>query len=311
MFNLPNPAEQILKQIQDSHRRLIESATQPIGDRMNNLFQPIKFKMPTYEIEMPRLEFEPPGFDFPDLAETIIKESTRGIKEAVDRFNPILAKASQVMAKQGWWLIRQLPLSYYSFVANQQNEVTREKITNYILDFFSQDEWEPLTKVVKGWNLDSFNNSKRHFQDALEVHKQGRYTMTAPGLVIQIERIVREFIQGTDGFTHNSFAPVRKHFQDKFKQLEAMPKGRKVKHKHVQLMENYHNLSVLERLYDTYYPAGQGAPDTVNRHAIAHGLWLGYDTVETSLYLFLLLDMLHAMMEQLKRHEERRRREGA
>jgi hypothetical protein len=299
MFKFQNPFDEILKKMTDSHRELIESASQPIRDRVNNLFQPPEFKMPTFEIEIPKFEFEPPKFDTSSLAETIIRESTRGIEEALDRFNPILAKASEVMARHGWWLVRQLPLSFYSDVANHDEEVTREAITKYILDWFSHDQWEPLAQVVDGWNLGIFNSTREHFQDALEVHKQGRYTMTIPGLVIQIERIVREFIQATDSFTHDSFGPVRRRFQDKFDQLNAIPKGRKVTHEDVQLIENYHNLAVLERLYERYSPASPVAPDTVNRHAIAHGLWTGYNTVESSTYLFLLLDMLYAMLEQL------------
>jgi hypothetical protein len=304
MFKFQNPFDEILKNMNESHRQLIESATQPIRDQVNNLFQPPEFKMPTFEIEMPKFEFQPPRFDVSSLAETIIKESTRGIKEAIDRFNPILAKASEVMARHGWWLVRQLPLSFYSDVANHDEEVTREAITNYILDYFSHHQWEPLAKVANGWNLGGFNSRREHFQDALEVHKQGRYTMTVPGLVIQVEGIVREFIQDTDNFTHNSFGPVRRLFQDKFETLNTIPKGHKVTHEEVQLMENYYNLAVLERLYHRYQPEEHEAPETVNRHAIGHGLWIGYNSAQASTYLFLLLDMLHAMLEQLAIDEE-------
>jgi hypothetical protein len=304
MFKFPNPFDEIMKKMQESNQRLIESATKPITDMVSNLAHPPEFKMPTFEFEMPKFEFEPPQFDIPNVAETIIRESTRGIEEAIDRFNPMLAKASAVMARHGWWLVRQLPLSFYSDVANHDEEVTREVITNYILAYFSQNQWERLAKMVDGWNFNGFSSRREHFQDALEVHRQGRYTMTVPGLVFQVEGIVREFILTTDNFTHHRFEPVRRIFQEKFDQLNAIPQDRKITYEDVELIENYHNLAVLGRLYDTYRPEEGQAPETVNRHAIGHGLWTGYNTVEASTYLFLILDMLHAMMKQLARDDE-------
>src|ERR1051325_783924 len=260
--------------------------------------------MPTFEIEMPKFEFEPPTFDVPSIAETIVRESTRGIEQAIDRFNPMLAKAAVVMADHGWWLVRQLPLIFYSEVANSDEEVTREALTNDILDFFNRNEWEPLAGMVNAWNLAGFDSRRKHIRDALEIHKQGRYTMTVPGLVFHVEGIVREFIEVTDNVSEHSFRPIRQIFQDKFDRLSAVPPDLDITYEDVQLIENYHNLAVLERLYQIYRPEQHQAPDTVNRHAISHGLWIDYDKAETSTYLFLLLDMLHAMLEQLARDDE-------
>jgi hypothetical protein len=66
---------------------------------------------------------------------------------------------------------------------------------------------------------------------------------------------------------------------------------------------NYHNLDALERLYNQYYPDQHQPPDGVNRHAISHGRWLDFDTIDRSLHAFLMFDMLHSMLEQLERME--------
>lgn len=278
--------DELLKQIEASNRRLIDSVSRQFQDQANKLAQPIEFKLPTIE--------------FSSLAESMIRESTRGIEEAIKRFNPILAKASSVMARHGWWIIRQLPVRFYSDVANRDEDVTREDLNNYILGWFRQNEWEPLTKVVNGWTLNGFSIRTPHFQDALEVHKQGRYTMTVPGLVIHIEGIIREFIQITDNFTDRSFLPIRDRFREKFEQVTDLPQDHELDFDDVQALENYYNLQVIESLYQNYRPEQHQAPDGISRHAIGHGMWIDYGTEEGSLYLFLLLDMVHAMLEQLE-----------
>ncbi len=286
MFKFPNPMDELLKQIEASNRRLIDSVSRQFQDQANKLAQPIELKLPTIE--------------FSSLAESMIRESTRGIEEAIKRFNLILAKASSIMARHGWWIIRQFSIGYYKDVANRDENVTREALNNDILSWFRRNEWEPLTKMVNGWTLNGFSTRIRHFQDALEVHKQGRYTMSVPGLVIHIEGIIREFIQATEDFTDSNFWSIRNRFCEKFKRVTDLPEDHEPDVDDVQALENYYNLRVIESLYQNYRPEQHQAPDGISRHAIGHGLWIDYDTEEGSLYLFLLLDMVHAMLEQLE-----------
>src|ERR1700682_1507141 len=91
--------------------------------------------------------------------------------------------------------------------------------------------------------------------------------------------------------------PWKNTFLGEFQVIAAIPIGKNFSNQEIDALRNYHNLEFLKILFATYDPVA--APYVPNRHGIAHGLDTDYPTEERSARLFLLLDMLHEMLEGL------------
>ncbi|HKQ06821.1 MAG TPA: hypothetical protein VJ464_16925 [Blastocatellia bacterium] len=232
-------------------------------------------------------------------AQSIVEGLQRAIK-TINEMKAEMAKSSEVMYKHGWWVINDLPMSFYRVIIAHEGNLTAHDLTQYIVGHFNSNECQELANIVQGWDASGFSERKKIFEDALWAHKEGKYTLTVPTLIIQIEGIIREFIKTEDaGFTAWRFETVKKRFTDKFVTLDTIPAADQISLDDVQAIANYHNLAMLERIYVDYNPSNHAEPGDVNRHAVSHGLWLTYSTVEASTRLILLLDMLHSMLKQL------------
>ena len=83
-------------------------------------------------------------------------------------------------------------------------------------------------------------------------------------------------------------------------EARARPEAQRgVREQDIQALINYHNLAFLESLYAHYNPTNRMEPVALNRHALAHGLWLTYASEEASTRSFLFLDMVHSLVDEL------------
>ncbi|MFY9823910.1 MAG: hypothetical protein WAM82_21200 [Thermoanaerobaculia bacterium] len=218
------------------------------------------------------------------------------------KLNPILAQASVIMTENGWWIVRFFSIDFYRELIKAKDSITPEALTNYITRQANLRRCEQLENIVESWKVDAFQRRKENFSQALWVHRRKKYCVTVPALILHIEGIIREFVANDDGFTAWRFESVLNSFKRKFAKIEAAPPRKEIEFNEVNALVNYHNLKTLEKLYSIYDPGSHIDPDDLNRHAVSHGLWLHYSTVEISTKLFLLLDMLHSMLHQLTRN---------
>lgn len=308
MFDFSEMFRNQLRAIEEGNRRLLNSAFD-LSQHANRITEASR---PGIDIELPKVEpikieparIELPRFDFSSFVASVIDEAIKPIRESLDNLSTTMAKAAVVMFKNGWWLIHSLPIAFYSQVAANGDKVTREELTTKIVSLFNEDKCRHLAALVNGWHLGPFGNVQRGkiFQDALEGHILGKYTMTVPAIIDQVEGIIREFVRATDNnFTAWKFDRVRVRFRDRFIRISQIPEGRPLTFDELRAVQNYYNLAILEKLYGDYDPRQHKDPEMVNRNALDHGLWLNYHTIEASTWLFLLFDMLHSMLEQLTR----------
>lgn len=206
-------------------------------------------------------------------------------------------QSAEIMEKNGWWILPSLPLAFYSSrLIRVKDQITPETLTTLITRYANEDSCAELTRIVSAWTVDFFQRRKGIFEQTLWVHCREKYAVTVPALVVQIEGIIRDFVEVEVGFTSWHFDRVRDRFTKKFGQIEAVPQEERM-----EAIMNFYNLKALERLYNAHSPTSHADPSDVNRHALSHGLWLSYAKEEYSTKLFLLLDMLHSMLHQLQR----------
>lgn len=228
-----------------------------------------------------------------------ISRSMSEFAQSLAELNPYLARAAVLFAKHGWWVVDALPVSIYVKLAKSEKTVTERELTDLIVRFANQNRGRALVEMVESWNVEAFERREPIFRDALWAHKRKKYTLTVPTLIPHLEGIVRDVV-GPSKRARNGFRAVRTKFRNKFKQLGSAPSRRHVTYEDVRALENFYNLGALEQLYKHFAP-GVAGESGLNRHGIAHGVWVNYASIEASTRLFLLLDMLHSMLEQLEK----------
>ena len=226
-------------------------------------------------------------------AERLISHFQAQVESAVDSLRPlfkewddILEQASKIMGNNGWWIVLDLPIDFYSDLIEIGDKVTREELTNHIVHRANYKRCERLAKIVEAWEIDVFERRREHFAQALWAHIRKKYCVTVPALLVHIEGIIREFENTPGGWRLEG---KMKKFETRFPQSESPERGL------IALM-NFYNIKALKNLYTPHKPEIGTEPIDLNRHAALHGLWLGYSTEVYSTKLFLLLDMLHSML---------------
>lgn len=236
-----------------------------------------------------------------DAAFSSLKNLDSVFAQAQANLVSVFAQASEIMAQNGWWIVGFLPMPFYVELIRIRDRVTFDEITEYITHYANDKKCAELTSIVNTWESHIFEDREEIFKQALWAHYRKKYAVTVPALIVQFEGIVRDFIEIHDGKTKWRFENVLPLFNQKFAQIEAAPEKQEMEWGEIEALMNYHNLKSLKKLYEGHAPNSHAAPSDVNRHAVGHGLWLGYATEEISTKCFLLLDMLHSMLRQLTR----------
>src|SRR5215217_4483720 len=146
------------------------------------------------------------------------------------------------------------------------------------------------------------NHRHQVFEDALWVHKQGRYTLSIPALAAQFEGIVRHEVNDygakpswrdtfLDTLGHNrKNPPLPTNLEDFLTEFEKSPIHERFSN--VEEARKYFTLIRIQELFDRKDFADPESSSTVNRHVILHGVFRTFGEFE-SLKLFFVLDLLH------------------
>jgi hypothetical protein len=255
-----------------------------LNERMNQSYQPI-FKSLERVQETTKL----------------ILETVKNLEESISLTCDYMGKAAKVMETCHWFLLYDLPVSAYVEIVEHEGELNEETLSREIVEFYNCDECKLLSQVVNAWKVPQFQDRMEVFKDALWAHKRGCYTLTVPTLVLHVEGIIRDFMESNHDCTSYMFKKVKEEFKKKIKKLDSVPKDQKPTPDDIRQIRNYHNLRILEdTVYKNFDPAREPEPDWINRHAITHRCSLKYTNVKFSTWLFLLLDMIHSMLEKPK-----------
>lgn len=232
----------------------------------------------------------------------LFKQSSRIWQEEAKKTLPMLAEAAVFMASNGWWMLPQLsPFQYQGILANRMS-LQGESLTDSIVAWANKPGEHRLQEIVSSWSLRAFTMRHHIFEEALWAHEHEKYHVTLPVLLAQIEGIVRMSLAVATGGAPQSFdfKKVRNGFAAKLKTLGKLTKKQKISIGHIRAAENFHNLAVVEKIFESFNSATDPVPSALNRHAVAHGIAIDYGTRENSTKALLFLDMLHALCAQVE-----------
>jgi hypothetical protein len=193
------------------------------------------------------------------------------------------------------------PRQYEGILANRAN-LEGQPLTRSIVAWANKEGENRLRQIVDRWNVAAYVSRRQIFEEALWAHAERKYYVVVPALIAQAEGIVRTSLgvamSGVAQSYH--FEKVRKQFASRLRTLTKLTKKEKMSVGHIRAFENNHNIAVVESVFESFNPATDPVPVTLNRHAIAHGIALDYGTEEQSTKAFLFLDMLHALCVQVE-----------
>lgn len=198
------------------------------------------------------------------------------------------------LLKAGFWISPNMRLDFHGYIHGKiiAGEVGDENIRKSVCNYFKSNNYSNLFQLIHIWlNDPSFKNRQELIFDALEAHMNQKYSLSIPPLLLQFEGITLEKFgykkrnennpvnKFLDYFTKNkSFEYFQKSTIDNFLQL-LDPIYSYIEFKKISYQKWLENNNLTEN-------------QTLQRHAIAHGLSWNYASEENSIRAFLLLDMV-------------------
>lgn len=204
----------------------------------------------------------------------------------------------QAFQECGLWLAPSM-INLFDEITKLYYEGKKQNIPNVIIRYYKKDNWDILTKTVKKWESNVFFHPRmKIIHDALEAHIRGKFTLSVPSLLPQIEGITLDIIKKYD-------------LRNKDKSLVNESKRKKAKGLNMALSEELLDTfsvnewfavdSFLFYVENTLYFSPSGKREkieelkgekTLKRNPILHGIQLNYATPINSLRCFLALDVL-------------------
>ena len=203
-------------------------------------------------------------------------------------------KLIEAMLKSGWWFtpsLMEIPENWLSQAANDYQNGNKTAITNLFKKIYQRENCRNLESVVISWKKNElFSPWQNHIADALDSHKDKKYTLSVPVLLLVAEGIATGFRKKVGIYEKRD----RSQGGEKIKKAVQKYYG---KYRGLFLSE----LDLLEPLINAIDTTIYKNTDLIkkklhtnilNRHAVLHGLKKNYGTMKTSLQAFMLLDVL-------------------
>ena len=207
------------------------------------------------------------------------------------------------LANRGWWLpFVDLPVMAAAELARMIDEGRHDQVELELRSFASSRMQQTARKLETLWP-----QRWRILADAFDAHRQGRYTLSVPAMLIQADGISQELL-GAPLFGKEAGAPKTKRALTRTLQrirVAGRPLGLS---------------SILDMCLDplrTVCSLGENTAERdrrraqdprygpLNRHAVLHGLDVGYDSEANGLRAILVLDYLASLKGTLDRQRQR------
>lgn len=215
------------------------------------------------------------------------------ITKAVDALSATL---DQPLRQAGVWLPPSADLHLYELLEEhvRAGSYTPASIRELIVSFFHANECDKLSDLVGTWEESRYLQDRWPIvTDALEAHKQGKYTLSVPSLLPMVEGMLISQLGKpvTGGVKSLATNVIRGKYREGSIDLiaEAMLA-------YLVSDKLYGNVPDQHFFPDKYskWLEDQGLEpgQVLNRHAILHGIHGQYATVDNSLRVFFILDYL-------------------
>lgn len=201
--------------------------------------------------------------------------------------------AVEAFQAAGWPIAPSMPRSLIRRVVELHSQGKSAYASQTILGYYRRENHAHLVEVLENWRQYPLFQPRMHIlEDAFWAHRQGKYTLSVPVLITQIEGIMWEYVAVNK--LEDSVNGI--------KQLYSAVVGDTEDYAFIQwsmaetlLFQLNNNVYSSTRLQEEIKRSISKRKK--NRHTISHGVNPAYNQEHHSLRLFLLLDALSALKE--------------
>lgn len=209
-------------------------------------------------------------------------------------------EASQLLSdpitKAGFWIPPSAPVGLITQLKSltEDGTATPESIRAAIVLYYENDDFYALKEMVSDWSNNPYFRKRMHIiNDAVTVHMAGQYTLSIPALLPLVEGILTSMIgprrfPGTGRWVGDAIENMLDAFLSEVRKDAVLA--------YVTGYALYGEIPPAYRTPEKYpiwlEDKGLEGRQSLQRHAILHGLQFDYHSKENSLRAFLILDVL-------------------
>lgn len=283
--NLPRLSEREIKALQESQRILSAVRNDVLASVMKSgefLTPYLRQVAASYRIHI--------ASSLPLLQENFLRqqwlEAARQTVASMEYSKKTIEEAGKALAELGWWIHPEWDLPALRDIIKAHGEGKHKEIEDAILGYF---DGEKLDQMLSTWQANPNLKNRMHIlKDAMWAHKQGKYTLSVPALLSQIEGIVIEDAGKTGKIRGKHVVKVLRQ------QLAQDLDPQRV----ISFWLSSPVLLFLEQLLKARFKWGQTKRARLGRDPILHGFFVDYATPALSLKLILLVDFLQEALRK-------------
>ncbi len=231
-----------------------------------------------------------------------IFDSFKGLTEAIEKHSE---KVAPLLQKAKLWYFPSMPMSIYEslwHLSEQETEIAVEQIEQIFIDFYDKNDCENLKEMVWAWfDTPIFARRKHIIEDALSAHKSGKFTLSVPALLPQVEGSLRDyFTDPQEKLGKLLEKAVMNVYIDNAKTVNSLSDDILLALANDPfLFKGGLGKSFTSDKYREWMTAQDVKMIPLNRDTILHGIQLDYGTKANSLRVFFLLDSIHLIASEL------------
>lgn len=218
-------------------------------------------------------------------------------QEYIDEIDAQYSPSGEVRTafkNSGWPIAPSLPMSFHRYMVELDRKGKAKQAWRKIMGYYHKDNFYAMKEMVKSWEkVRAFQTRMPIIYDTLDAHCLGKYTLSIPGILPQIEGVLTEFALNNGIKIHcGSPEGISK------KVLETQD---------ITVISEAMSSVALECCNQLYKYVGftkelKKNPNNrkVTRNTILHGISTNYATPTLSLKLFLNLDYLSGLEDRKK-----------
>jgi hypothetical protein len=209
-------------------------------------------------------------------------------------------EAIKVLKRYNWFVSPSLPSSfvYEAVRIGRKRDNQRKAINKLFWDYFAENGFENLSKIVEGWSSNPIFTKQRMkiLRDCVSVLRNAKLRINTsnvvlPTLIAQIDGVLTGY-RKKKGFTFTS-KKAKKQLEQLKAWVETEAVNQDVMSEPMLELTNYIFFEVL--FQSAYHGQPLENPYTFSRHKIMHGEFLTYGRRDNVIRAFLILDFLAAL----------------
>lgn len=201
--------------------------------------------------------------------------------------------ADEAFKTSGWPIAPSMPLELRKRVVDMYKQGRTRYVSRTIMGYYQRDSHSHLVDTVETWKSHPLFSTRMHIiKDALQAHYDGRYTLSVPALLPQIEGILTEYVLANKlvakfGKINQVYSAVIGEIDDYSLSTWAIAST---------LLYQLKNSTYVFTDFEKELRKSINTRKTT-RHTVSHGIVPRYDRPIHSLKAFLLLDAISALQE--------------